>query len=337
MVLGGPKQRAVLGILLVRHPQVVSAETMVDEIWPDSEPERAMDTLQVYVAKLRKLLGSAAIETVRPGYRVVAGRGSLDRIDFESLLDEGVALAAADSHAAAIERFDTALGLWRGRFMADLGGFEFVEEEARRLDRIRELAQTHRLGAQLALGRFDLVLPEAGRLLEARPFDELLCAIEMRALYLTGNQAEALSVYQRVRSRLVEELGIEPGAELQELELRILNQDPTLTTTAPAVETQTVHVEPVGMAGILWLGDRTVPLDRAVVTLGRAADRAVVVDDPLVSRRHAEIRRVHDGFVLVDSGSANGTKVNGRLVGEHRLESGDVIRAGDTEMRFEAG
>lgn len=339
-VLGGPKQRAVLGLLLVRSNQVVSSEAITDALWPDAPLDRALDTLQVYVAKLRKSLGSSsAIETVRPGYRVAATAVTLDALAFEADLEQARRLMGEGRSASAVEAYERGLSRWRGRFLADLSGYDFVEEEAQRLHRVREIAEADLLEAHLALGHLDHVIPEAGRLIGLRPLDERLRATQMKALYRAGRQADALAAFQELRGVLVEELGIDPSAELRGLELRILEQDPQLLAPAPVDDIATVPAD-VGtpMEAAVEIDGERQEVTRAVTTLGRSADRAIVIDDPKVSRRHAEIRRLRDGFLLVDIGSVNGTLVNGSVVPGHcLLRDGDVIGIGDAQLVFRFG
>ncbi len=338
-VLGGPKQRAVLGFLLVRGNDVVSAEVMADAIWPDAPTQRALAILQVYVAKLRKGLGvPGVIETVRPGYRVQVTPANFDAMAFEAGVELSRNMLAQGRYAEAIGGFGEALARWRGRYLADLAGYDFVEVESGRLDHIKGLAEVDLLESHLGAGHLDFVIPEARRLISSRSLDERLHAIQMKALYRAGSQAEALAVFQRLRAMLVEELGIDPSPELRDLELRILEQDPGLMMPTLRDETVTVPADiQVQTIALLEVDGVRHEVGRAVTTIGRSADRGITIDDPKASRRHAEIRRLHDGFLLVDAGSANGTSVNGVLVSEHRLADSDRISIGDTELLFSIG
>ena len=184
------------------------------------------------------------------------------------------------------------------------------------------------------------MLGEIERLASENPLDERLCSLLMVALYRSGRQVEALSTYGRLRSTLAEELGIEPGPEIQDLELKVLNHDPALATgnfrshieEAPPTITRSSRVAAPG--AYVVLEGQKIPLNRLVTTIGRLPDRHVVVRDSDASRQHAEIRRTAEGHVLVDLGSTNGTSVNGQIVSSHLLSDDDEIEIGETILEF---
>jgi predicted ATPase/DNA-binding SARP family transcriptional activator len=228
--LGGGRQRALLGLLLVHANEVVPSDRIVDELWPDAEPDAATRSLHVYVSSLRKALGagSSVLVTRSPGYVLEAPPEAIDARRFERLAaDGGAALAAGDADRAAV-LLRAALDLWRGTVLADVAGERFATLEAARLEDLRVAALEDLLAAEVALGRHEQALPQLERLVAAEPLRERPRAQLMLALYRSGRQAEALEVYRQTRRLLVDELGIEPGAELRRLEQAILAQAPEI-------------------------------------------------------------------------------------------------------------
>jgi DNA-binding SARP family transcriptional activator/DNA-binding beta-propeller fold protein YncE len=235
--LGPAKERALLGILLLHANQVVSTERLVDELWGENPPRSAPKVVQVYVSQLRKRLdASAQITTQPPGYVVTVGADDLDAVRFERLVAEARALADAGDPAAAVDRFDSALDLWRGPVLADVIFESFAANEAERLEELRVAALADRIDCELARGRHDLVVGDLETLVAEHPLRERFRAQLMLALYRAGRQADALAVYQEGRRRLVDELGIEPGSALQQLERSILRQERALEPPARADE-----------------------------------------------------------------------------------------------------
>jgi DNA-binding SARP family transcriptional activator len=215
--LGGERQRALLALLLTRPNAVVSTDILADELWGAHPPKAALNTIQYYVSQLRKTLGADRIVTRPPGYLIRVAPEELDLARFERLSDEGT----AESLRAALE-------LWRGPALADLAYESFARDEAGRLEELRLVVQERRIEADLDSGRDTELVAELERLIAEHPLRERLRGQLMLALYRSGRQAEALIAYRAARSTLVEELGLEPGAELQELERAMLRQDPSL-------------------------------------------------------------------------------------------------------------
>jgi predicted ATPase/DNA-binding SARP family transcriptional activator len=216
--VGGPRQRALLAFLLLHPNELLKREALIDALWGEQPPARAGNALQVAIHGLRKLLGPERIETVGDGYRLQLQPGELDLDRFQQLLER--------DPAAALE-------LWRGPALADVEA-PFAGTEAARLEELRLAAIEARIQAELAAGAHDLLAPELERLIAEHPFRERLRGQLMLALYRAGRQAEALDAYQAARRVLVEELGIEPSLELQELERAILRQDAALAAPARA-------------------------------------------------------------------------------------------------------
>ena len=232
--LGAAKRRALLAALLLRANEVVSADLLVDALWPGRPPASANRLVHVYVSQLRKLLPEPRIDTVAPGYVLRVLDGELDATRFERLLEEGRTALSAGNAPLASALFRRALALWRGSALADVADEGFARDEALRLEELRLVAQEEQLAADVAVGRHELALPELRALLATHPLRERLRAQLMLALYRNGQQADALDIYRDGRRLLQEELGLEPGAELRELERAILRHDPVLASHAPS-------------------------------------------------------------------------------------------------------
>ena len=244
VALGGTRQRALLGLLLLHANEVVSSDRLVEELWSSQGWKAGSKPLQVAVSRLRKTIepdtaaggGSHILITRPPGYELCVEPGQLDLHRFEALTAEGRAALAAGDAARASESFRNALTLWRGPPLADLAYESFAQTEIARLEELRVAALEDRIAADLDLGRHQDVIAELRTLVERERLRERPRAQLTLALYRSGRQAEALEVYRDARRALVDELGIEPGRELRELEEAILRHDPALdlgTATAP--------------------------------------------------------------------------------------------------------
>jgi predicted ATPase/DNA-binding SARP family transcriptional activator len=226
--LGAPKQRALLAKLLLARGSVVSRDQLVDAIWGDEPPESAAASLQVYVHGLRRVLGAARIERHGSGYRANLAKGELDLERFEGLVKRAErALAAGDADDAATD-VEAALALWRGPALADLADEPLGAAEAGPLDDSRMHALEIRNEARLALGDHSALAAELERLISDEPYRERLHEQYVLALYRADRQKEALEAYHAARRMLSEELGVEPGGRLRELERAILRHDPSL-------------------------------------------------------------------------------------------------------------
>ena len=246
--LGGGKQRAVLAALLLRAEDVVPDERLVDEIWGDSPPPSAAHSLEVYISRLRQTFAPYGVSLERRGggFRIGLGEAVLDARVFEELVEEASDAAAAgdDTRAAAVAR--QALGLWDGPVVAGVPLHLDGRADAERLDEVRARAFEIRIDADLALGRHAELVSELRRLVEAHPHRERLVAQLMVALYRSGRQAEALAAYERTRRVLMDDLGIQPGPELQRLSGQIVRHEPGLAAPAPVT---TVRAEPAVSTG----------------------------------------------------------------------------------------
>ncbi|WP_053226307.1 BTAD domain-containing putative transcriptional regulator [Solirubrobacter soli] len=237
VMLGGAKPRAVLAVLALHANQSVSAERLAVALWGEDVPPSAVKTVQVYVARLRKALGDPdRLVTTPAGYSLRVGPGELDAERFERLLGDGRrALKAGRGDDAAAE-LRQALDLWRGPPLAELASAPFAPAEITRLEEQHLAAVELRVDADLAAGRHAELVGELQQLTARQPWRERLHAQLMLALYRSGRQADALEAYRHAREVLVEQLGIEPGAELHELHEAILAHDPAIAAAARSDE-----------------------------------------------------------------------------------------------------
>lgn len=234
--LGGSRERAVLALLLLSANRVVSAERLAADLWDEAPPDGGIQSLRVFVSRLRKVLREAGADgvlvTQSPGYMARVDPADLDATCFETLVAEGRERAGRGDHHGAAQLFETALNLWRGPALSDVASAPLARAEAARLDEARLVALEERVEADLACGHHGEVVPELEALTRAHPVRERFWAQRMVALYRSGRQADALRAYQDLRAILVEELGIEPSVALKRLEGAILRQEPELSGVA---------------------------------------------------------------------------------------------------------
>lgn len=214
VAIRGEKGRALLGLLLVNANRAVSEDVLIDALWGDTVSPRAADNLHVLVSRLRRPLGNDRIVRDGHGYRLCVADGELDLDRFLQLRSDG--------------KLREALKLWRGPPLADFAYASWAAGEIRRLEELRLVALEERIELDLAEGRHAELIGELNTLIEQEPLRENLRRLLIIALYRSGRQAEALEAYRAARQMLDEELGLEPGTELQELELAVLRHDPAL-------------------------------------------------------------------------------------------------------------
>jgi DNA-binding SARP family transcriptional activator len=244
LAVGGSKPRALLAVLLLHANQVVTTEALVDELWGEAPPTTARNMVQVYVSRLRQALhrrGDQAAQVpvlvTRPsGYVLLVEPGELDLDCFEGLTAEARRAAADGDLERAAERWCAALALWRGPALAGAASEVLQRTAAPRLEEARLVALEERLEIDLRLGRHAQLVGELQALIAYYPGRERLCRQLMLALYRSGRQAEALTVYRNTRQTLAEELALEPSPALQDLERAILRADPTLEPALPAAD-----------------------------------------------------------------------------------------------------
>jgi len=242
--IGGPRLHKLLAILLLHANEPVSRGILFHDLWGDQPPADARGSLEVYISRLRKALGSPVLLT-RPGaYCLRVDDGQLDARRFEQLVGRGRDELAAGAPGPAAESLRAALRLWRGPVFGDLSGESFAQVEAGRLEELRLGATEDRIDADLALGRHVDVVSDLQALIAEHPLRERLHGQLMLALYRGGRQAESLSAYLVARQMMVRELGLEPGPALQRLESAILRQDPALDLPAVAAGPARVPAAP---------------------------------------------------------------------------------------------
>lgn len=276
--LGGPRQRAVLAILLTRVGEIVSKDRLIDELWGERPPATATNTLHGYVSHLRRALGPGVIVSRPPGYVLELGPARLDLRRFERLAGEGARAHEAGRAEEASAAFREALALWRGPALADFAYESFARAEIARLEELRSAVLERRVEADLELGRHAAVVGELEALVVAHPLREHPRELLMLALYRSGRQAEALAAYREARRVLLDELGIEPGPALRELESAILRHDAGLAL-APAVREPAAGVEPSSGRILVVPGDMPAldALLSVAVPLARQPARELVV------------------------------------------------------------
>ncbi len=280
IALGGVRPRALLAQLLLHANDVVSTDRLIDGIWGETPPASAAGALQVHVHALRKTLGPDRIVTRPPGYLMRVDGDELDLHRFTRLA------ATGDPHAA--------LALWRGEALADVAFEPFAQAEAARLEEARLAALEARIDADLDAGRHGDLAGELDAVTAAHPHRERLQAQRMLALYRAGRQADALAAYRDARDAL-DDLGLEPSAELRTLERRILEQDPSLAPTSRG--------DTVPLRAATTLVGRRLELAAILALLGRPDVRLLTLTGTGGSgktRLALAAAAEHDGAVFVD-------------------------------------
>ncbi|MER7004224.1 BTAD domain-containing putative transcriptional regulator [Dactylosporangium sp. NPDC000555] len=258
-----PKVRLLLTILLVHANSGVSVETLIDSLWGTQPVRSARANLKSYVAALRRALSSegrseAPVRTAANGYSIHVAAESLDLLVFQRLVEEAARARQVGDHEAVAERLGSALALWRGSAFEDVAALpDVLVEAAHRLEEQRLTAIEDLVTARIALGEHSEVIGQLHAWIARYPLRERMWEQLMLALYRDGRQAEALAVYKRLRAQLIEEIGVEPGPPLRELQKRILNADPALLLPQNRVrrEPPTPHQLPMDVA--TFVGRRT--------------------------------------------------------------------------------
>jgi len=252
LALGGKRQRALLAALLLQAGRVIAADRLLYDLWGAQPPRTASTSLHNLVSQLRKQLGAETLTTQAPGYVLRVGADQIDARRFEQLLQDARRAAPKERR----ELLEHALALWRGPPLADFAFEDFAQGEIRRLEELRLVAREERIEADLELGRHGDVVGELEGLVAEHPLRESSCRQLMLALYRSGRQAEALDVYQAARFRFVEELGIEPGPHLKQLQAEILRHEAGIA--APG--TARVAADEEGEIAKALLAGRVVPV-----------------------------------------------------------------------------
>jgi len=309
VAIGGAKQRAVLAMLGLEANHAVAADRLIEGLWGDEPPASAAKMVQNYVWRLRGALaeeGGPEIVTRGRAYELRIDRESVDACRLERLVSEASRAAAAGRSTSAARE---ALALFRGDPLADVADEPFADPEIRRLEELRLSAAELAVDADLAAGRHQELVGEIDVLLAANPLRERLHAQRMLALYRCGRQAEALEAYRHARTTLVDEIGVEPSAELRQLHEAILNQDPSLDVAPAAAE------------------------------LPRELDASA--SPPLIGR-DGELRRLRERWkraargsgalvTLVGAYGAGKTRLAAELAGEAHRDGASVVHAAGTD------
>jgi len=314
--LGGPRQRCVLARLIAARGEVVPADRLIEDLYAGEAPTAAPAALQSHVSRLRRALepGRAAwgrngiLVASPPGYAVRLGDGAVDAWSFEEEVSRD---AGADDPAAVHARLSAALARWRGGAYEEFGGLPWADLEASRLGELRLAATEARADAALRLGRAAATVADLERLTAEHPLREEGWRLLALALYQSGRQGDALAALRRVREMLAEELGVDPGPALRELESAILTQQPHLSVSVPADRPAAAARRP----GVPLAGGR----DRYI---GRDAELALAL------RAAAAAAGGRRGIVLVTGDAGAGKTALAEQVGRRLAAEGWVIGAG---------
>ncbi len=334
--VGTGKQRALLALLLLRAQEVVSTDHLIDALWGERAPPSALNSVHIYVSRLRKTLGNGRLETRGHGYLLASEPEQLDLARFEARLEEGRTLLSQGNTELAAECLRAGLALWRGPPLSDFAAEPFAQGEIGRIEELRLAALEERIDADLALGRHAELVSELEALVREHPLRERLRAQLMLALYRSGRQAEALESYRQARRTLADELGLEPGRGLQELERAILTQDaeievpPRSATPALRPRRRGGLVMAIGGAVLLMAAAVALSLELAGGDdpgLASASANAVAAIDVGSNRIVADIP-VGNGptSVAVGFGSVWVTNAHERSVSRVDTETGAVIQ-----------
>ncbi|MFD7657380.1 BTAD domain-containing putative transcriptional regulator, partial [Actinosynnema sp. NPDC059797] len=298
------KHRIVLATLLLGANRSVPSAELIRRVWGEAPPDRAAQTLPVYVMRLRRALGEPQlIRTTSTGYRIDLPPGALDLHRFEALAGRGAELVRAGRAVAAVEEYERALACWRGVPLADVPSESLHEVEAANLVERRLLVTSELVDAKLGLGRCEEVIADLRRLTARHPLRERFWSQLMVALHRADRQADALDAYRQAATVLARELGVDPGDSLRAVHRAILTGDPAPPRVVePAWEPAAQLPAPVGN----FVG-RTAELTRVSGLLSRSGATVVVCGPPGVGKTafavaagHAARERYPDGQLYVD-------------------------------------
>ena len=333
LALGGAQQRAVLSLLVIAAPESVSQDRLVDELWGECPPTSAEHAIQVYVSAIRKILrkgggSEAEVRNSPSGYVLAVDPDRVDARRFERLVRAGQQAAGGDP-AGAASSFADALALWRGEPLAEFGESTSIRREAERLQELHAIAVEGLVEARLALGQHAEAVGAISAAVAANPLRERPRELLMLALYRSGRHAEALDAYRNAREAL-DEIGLQPGPQLRQLEQAILRHDPALRV--PVAATEEVS-GPTGVEATVKLPGAPASRRKVVSALfcdvtsatARGEDLDPEALHELMKRCRSELRRVierHGG--TVDTFAGNAVMA---LFGIPRVREDDALRA----------
>jgi DNA-binding SARP family transcriptional activator len=338
-------------MLVMSRNRPVSSESLVNAAWEQFPPPEPKASLHSYISNLRRLVAGAGLDpktvlaSAPPGYRLSVADAECDIGRFVAHKTAGVQAAAAGQFEQASRHLQSALAEWRGPVLDDLRDFVFVEPFATALVEDKVVAHTARAEAEIACNRGYAVIAELEALVGEHPYREPLWTQLITAYYLAERQSDALDAYQRLKSTLADDLGIDPGPSVRTLHERILRQEPL--NARKAAQTTAVHTinnldirtavgTQTATAYLRAVHGPSHPLLAAATRIGRLSDNDVVLDDASVSRHHAVIIDTGTSYVITDLRSANGVDVSGqRIRGTATLNDGDRVRICNHEFVFE--
>ncbi len=360
--IGGPKQRTVLAVLIANAGDPVSIDVIIDAVWGEEAASNAKRITQTYVATLRSVVGDAILKS-GSGWRLDVDRSQIDAFEFEHLYETARQVLETNPQRASVALRD-ALAMWRGVPYSDVEAHGALEGEVARLSELRVAAQAARIEADLALGRDADLIGEIEALMAEHPYSERFRAQHMLALYRAGRQKESLRSYGQMRTVLLDELGVDPTPDLQDLEQKILDQDDSLSVAA----TQTVKRRAILVAdpgdpieiGHLRDEQRDELLSRSSQALRSAIDRAgeglsvtagtttyVIFEDALTAARTAEMATrslegegmrvaIDWGDLLIEDDRVSGPPVSRAAVMVAVAHKGQVLLSADAHQAIAA-
>ncbi|HEU5084586.1 MAG TPA: BTAD domain-containing putative transcriptional regulator [Acidimicrobiales bacterium] len=352
--LGGPKQRAVLAALLLELGRAVSPASLVERVWPDEAPERADASLQAYVSNLRRVLEptrrpreAAQVLVTRPtGYALVVDRAAVDVARFEDLAVEGQKALRNGDQPGAAELLDRALATWTGPLLPEMAGWDWVDQAAGRLERLRAQVLEERFDAGLAMGEGAALVARIEEAVAADPYRERWRSQLAVALYRAGRQREALASLQDARRALADDVGIDPGPELRRIEAAILAHDPALDARAPVAVLPEPATDVVAPAPVFLFTDiegstRLWEADRVAMATALARHDEIV-EATIADAGGSVFSRAGDAFAAVFRSAADAVDAAvavQRALGAEAWPTGDPLRvrvglhAGEAEER----
>jgi DNA-binding SARP family transcriptional activator/class 3 adenylate cyclase len=329
----GPLPRRLLALLVTRPGRFLTVRALVDGLWGDDPPAAARATLQSHVARLRRSLGESGVIAAGPaGYRLAVDAADVDAFAFVAAVQAGHRALVGGDHPAAAAELSAGLALWRGPAFAEFSGCAALEAEAARLEQLRQDAVEWRIDAELACADVAPPVGDLEALVREHPTREGLWALLMRAMYRAGRQSDALEAYRRARRALVDELGVEPGRQLREIERLILAQDPSLDPPVAGAVKPTVLPAPQAAAPIGELAQPaetgpSVERRTVVVTMvelpGATADPEDTAARDRAFRDHVRARIAAHGGII--SAYVGGPSV--AIFGAPVAHDDDVVRA----------